>query len=87
MVKLRTENQSDPDDIESDKSGGDWCIQQTEGQKHSTRIKILNAVKRNQNFDEKYEETREDREARQSVADKKRELLIKMQEEQEDEYQ
>ena len=31
LVKLRTADQSDPDDIESDKSGGDWCIQQTEG--------------------------------------------------------
>jgi hypothetical protein len=61
LVKIRAEAHSDCEDIESEKSGGDWCIQQTEGQKHSTRIKILNAVKRNQNFDEKYEETREDR--------------------------
>ena len=39
------------------------------------RIKKLNAVKRNEVFDEKYEETREERELRLQEAERKRELI------------
>jgi hypothetical protein len=68
LVKLRANYNSENEDEISSENSQDWSIKQSEGQKHSTRIKILNAVKRNQNFDEKYEETREDRALRSSIA-------------------
>lgn len=55
-----------------------WQINKTDGEKHQVRIKKLNAVRRNEVFDEKYEETREEREARNIVAIEKRELLTKL---------
>ena len=54
---------------------GDWSIKITDGEKHSHRIKKLNAVKRNEAFDEKYEESREEREERQAIADRKRIMI------------
>lgn len=47
----------------------------TEGEKHSVRIKKLNAIKRNELFEDKYEESKEEREARQLVAEEKRRLI------------
>ena len=41
-----------------------WNIKETDGEKHSKRIKVLNAKKRNEQFDEKYEESKEEREER-----------------------
>jgi len=37
-------------------------LNKTEGEKHTNRIKKLNALKRNEAFDERYEETKEERE-------------------------
>ena len=45
---------------------------QTEGQKHVDRIRKLNMIKKNEAFEERYEETREEREERLNEADKKR---------------
>ena len=40
---------------------------------------MLNAVKRNEAFEDRFEETREEREERIELANKKRELLLKFQ--------
>jgi len=58
------------------KDEGEWSIQKTEGQKHNQRIRKLCAVKRNEAFEEKYEETREEREIRQHEADRKRRIIV-----------
>ena len=50
MVKSNSEN-----------NDGSWSINITEGEKHCYRIKKLNAVRRNEAFEEKYEESREER--------------------------
>ena len=55
--------------------GEGWNIKETDGEKHSKRIKVLNAKKRNEAFDLKYEESKEEREERQSIADQKRNFL------------
>ena len=39
----------------------------------------MNAVKRNEAFEDRFEETREEREERIELANKKRELLLKFQ--------
>jgi hypothetical protein len=41
-----------------------WMIKETDGEKHSKRIRVLNAKKRNEQFDIKYEESKEEREER-----------------------
>jgi hypothetical protein len=55
MAKANFENTVD---------GSDWSIKITDGEKHCHRIKKLNAVRRNEAFEEKYEESREEREER-----------------------
>ena len=65
--------------LKNDDKDGNWSIKITDGEKHSFRIKKLNAVKRNEAFDEKYEETREEREERQVLADKKRLMIQQLQ--------
>ena len=42
----------------------EWTIDKTKGEKHTGRIKKLNALKRNEAFDELYEESKEIREER-----------------------
>jgi hypothetical protein len=66
------------EDDSTDSDGGDWYIQKTDGQKHSMRTKILCAIKRNEQFEDKYEESREERDVRQRLADEKRELMDKI---------
>jgi len=68
----RRECSSESSDDEND---GEWNMDKTKGEKHQTRIKMLNATKRNEQFDELYEESREDREDRLSLAEKKRALM------------
>lgn len=60
-----------------------WSLQQTEGEKRSGRIGKLKAAKRSEAFDEKYEESKEEREERQYIADQKRKLILEFQIEQE----
>ena len=66
------------EDDSTDSDCGNWYIQKTEGQKHSMRTKILCAIKRNENFEDKYEESRQERDVRQRLADQKRELMEKI---------
>lgn len=62
----------------SNKLGEKWTMMQTDGQKHAERIRKLNNVKKNEAFEERYEETREDREERITEADKKRQMIVKL---------
>lgn len=57
------------------KEDGTWIIQKTEGQKHFQRSRKLCSVKKSEAFEEKYEDTREEREQRQHEADRKRKLM------------
>lgn len=70
--KLNESDQEDEPTGIPKQSGESWTLMQASGQKHAERIRKLNMVKKTEAFDERYEETRVEREDRLNEASKRR---------------
>ena len=75
MGEKTVEEIGEPELVQSSKDG-QWNMDKTKGEKHMKRIKMLNAHKRNEAFDELYEESREARCEQLSMANFKRQIIM-----------